>query len=487
MADENQADQLLGDDKMRLVDVLLEEVCSAPGAVAHRSERRPHRDQWLVAALVLLGIGVAFGVAVLSRPATIPAQDPRPDPMPIPPNRVPPNQVQEVLGTLVELGDAPSRTHELDRLAIWRPDQAGRASAPVGPRLPEMPDTGHSRVTIIAEDPAAAPRSINEPPPAVALMRDLLPANAYQTGVLRAELGDTAQLAEQPAHLLSLRCDGGDSYLLAQALPRFTNLRRLQLGQLFDDHVANVLANANQLEELEVGCQGLTDAGLLRLARLSRLRTLVLWGDLSTLTGKSLGALPRLQCLRVAAPIDTTRRSPAGLDLLQQMLALPQLHELQLVLTEPPPDAADGRSALSAPLAAMPALRRLSVVLLSGSHSSLVRGLSSLHLDRLQIHGDQLTEADVAALGELNTLVELHLGDARFAAPAAAVASLGRLSRLRRLVLGFTDLPDRDCTTLLRALPDCVVYTDGFSVKPDGSRQNLRSGRTARAVAQSRR
>ena len=65
----------------RLLDALLDEALVALPAATARSSR-----QWLAAALMLLGIGVAIGVAVLNQPSsTAPAQDPEPALAPLPP------------------------------------------------------------------------------------------------------------------------------------------------------------------------------------------------------------------------------------------------------------------------------------------------------------------------------------------------------------------------------------------------------------------
>ncbi|MCU0862959.1 MAG: hypothetical protein MUC36_04125 [Planctomycetes bacterium] len=485
MTEAKQPEPLLGNDQLRLVDVLLEEVCAGPVAPARLPPLRRHRDQWLVAALVLMGVGVAFGVAVLSRPAASPAQDPQPAPRPAPgPTPDPTALLREALGSVLEVGKAPTRDHDLDWLAVWRPEVTDAPRKAEQPRLPSPSDPGPGTI-FLRDEALKAPRQVEPLPPDVALLRDLFPSDASRASLLSAEFTDAAELARQPSHLWSLRCDGGDSYELAQALPRFTSLRRVELGPLFDDHVANALANGRQIEELIAGCRGLTDEGLQRLTRLTSLRTMVLWGDVSKLAGRAFRDLPRLQTLRLAAAIDTRRRGPGGLDLLQSVLHMWQLHELQLVLTSLPPPNSDGRSPLLAPLVAMPALRRLSVVVQSGPASALVRDLSLLHLQRLQIHSEELSAADVEALAGLPSLVELHLGDAQFQAPEAAVASLAQLPHLRRLVLGRTNLSLTDCTTLMRELPGCVIYVDRARLAADGTMEWTRFARSAGAANRS--
>jgi hypothetical protein len=489
MTEAKQTEPLLGCDQLRLVDVLLEEVCAGSVAPALLPKPRRSRDQWWMAALVLMGVGVAFGVAVLSRPDATPAQDPQPAPQPAPapmpaPEPTPTNLLQEALGSVLEVGQAPTRDHDLDWLAVWRPEVTDAPRKARQPRLPAPSDPGPGQI-FLRDEALEAPRQVQPLPPDVALLRDLFPSDASRASLLNAELTDAAELARQPSHLWSLRCDGGDSYELAQALPRFTSLRRVELGPLFDDHVANALANGRQIEELIAGCRGLTDEGLQRLTRLTSLQTMVLWGDVSKLAGRAFRDLPRLQTLRLAAAIDTRRRGPGGLDLLQSVLHMWQLHELQLVLTSLPPANSDGRSPLLAPLVAMPALRRLSVVVQSGSASALVRDLSLLHLQRLQIHSEELSAADVEALAGLPSLVELHLGDAQFQAPEAAAASLAQLPHLRRLVLGRTNLSLTDCTTLMRELPECVMHMDRATVAADGTTKWIRVARSAGAANRS--
>lgn len=472
MTDAKETDQVFGDDRLRLVDVLLEEVCTESVGSAVLPAGRRRIEPLLAAALVLLGIGVLVGVTVLQRPVDVPAQDPVPVPVPFP---VPPNLLQDIARRQVEVRRPPSRTHDLGLLAQWGPD------LPAPARGPRLPGTERSGVVFDLRDPdELRPDVAGAELPAVVLLRDMLPANAYQSEVLRAEVADAAELADQPAQILSLYCRGGDGAVLAQAMPRFTGLKRLRLGELLDDDVANALAGASPLVELEAGCRGLTDVGLQALSRVRSLRTLVLWGDLSTLTGQSFSALKQIECLRIAAPMEPRPRRAPELGLLAHVLQMSQLRELQIVMHEPPPDAADGSSALLPPLRAMPTLRRLGVVTLSGSLASLVRGLPTLQLERLRLRGAALTEADVETMGSLQALVELDLADAHFVSPATANAALRRLANVRRLVLGFTNFSYEQITELQQALPDCVVYTDVLTGMPGGPQEILRSGSSAR-------
>jgi hypothetical protein len=478
-------DRALGDDELRLVDVLLEELCSAETGATSLPVLRQRHQPWLAAAVLLFGISVAVGVAVLTRSTGHPAQEPapspvpRPAPRPAPPVAVPPVGIERWRDSYIESGEAPSRSHDLGLLTRW-----ATVSPSAAPRLPRDPRNNSfdaHRGSVVVHHPST-PTSTGltaertpELPPAMALLHDLLPANAHRTNVLRGEVRDAASLAEQPAQLLSLRCDADAELLLAQSLWRFSSLRRLELGELLDDTIANALSRT-PLVELEAGCRGLTDAGIVALARVPSLRSLVLWGDLRPLSGSGFTALGQLETLRIGAPLPPALGTARAPTMLRHVLQLTHLHELQLVLTESAPDAADGHSMLFSSLAKMRALRRLGITSLSGSLSSLVRGVATLPLERLRLDGEALAAADVDALGAMHTLLELDLGNAWFHAPADAVAALGRLGNLQRLTLGTTNLPFDFRAALGAALPHCTICTDHLTVDPAGRQQLRRTG-----------
>jgi hypothetical protein len=317
--------------------------------------------------------------------------------------------------------------------------------------------------------------------PALELLRDVLPGAKNGHGFVRAVVLDAKELAKEPGYLQKLHCVGGDRNDLSDALPRFQEVREVKLGPLLDNRVAAALAGCRALTTLDARTAGLDDDGLLALAGIPTLRSLTLTGDLTALSGQTVPALHRLETLRLDDALPALDPRDAARGMLPAVLRLSNLHELQIHLAELPPDDAKGASALLAPLAAMPRLRRLAIVVDGDSLGSLARGIASLPLERLRLGGGELATADVEALVNNGHLRHLDLRDVTFTDVPGSAKVLAKATHLRRLGIAFTNLEPTATESLLAALPRTILQTGTFRQRPDGKAERVLVDRQAAA------
>lgn len=402
---------------------------------------------------MLLALATALSILVLAKAGTSQQKQPVAPPPIAAPQAVLAKFLDHVHATSVQMRDMPWQGHALAALVEWAPE-------PKPIKLLTSPDPqGTLRCTtvmlprssgrpLIATSPAATGR------PALALVRDLIRGSALD----RVEVADVAELAAYAGYARTIRCDGGSADHLAAELPRFTNLRGLQLGTLLGDQVASALVGAVDLRELTAGSSGLTDEGVFALGQLPSLRKLVVFGDVSMIRGQTLSTLRQLQCLRIASPLKSRPGGNANhRQLVHAMVRLPNLQELQFVLERMPQTTREARELVVHPLTCLPHLRRLGLVLMHGTLTPYVEQIASRPLTHLHLGCESLTAADTAHLARMTSLRELDLSGVHFDDADAAVSSLVRMTGLQRLGVAHVNLTVAHRRRLLAALPGCVI------------------------------
>ncbi|MCU0862253.1 MAG: hypothetical protein MUC36_00550 [Planctomycetes bacterium] len=497
-------DQLLQDDGLRFVDVLLEEELGA-GADGSASAVVPRpRPAWWLAALVVFGLGVTVGAAVLQRLETdpVPLQEPVQRFVPFVPDdaqqlaeflpqvamvRVQPLRVLQRSFEREGVTEPGSEAHSVDPATLrllrgpWTPLPAvpaamtePRIQVNGGNLLVASPDGAlapWARVQLITadgrclqlcfEDPAVLcldSAQWNPGADAARCLRRLLEQARQQGQDTRAIAESIAALRAVPATVRWLSCRQTTVDDLQDQLPRLQQVESLELDGEFDDRLAVVLMVLPRLRELRVHGTGFTAAGWTRLARLPNLRSLHLRGSVPGLTREALATLgARLETLAMVG--DSLAPFPVAERLLPTIAQLPKLIELHLAVDcEARTDSAvrdrDPESIVATVLS-MPNLRRLALAARNSDVSRWWPTLARTRLEKLRLPGVELDAAAVAQLATMSALRELDLREVTM--PADARAALAQLRQLTRLDVGDNGWHHAEVQALQRALPRCSV------------------------------
>lgn len=496
-------DQLLQDDGLRFVDVLLEEeLVAAAGDSAPAVAPRP-RPTWWLAAVVVLGLGVTVGAAVLQRLQTsaVPLQEPIRRLVPFVPEDA--RQLAEFLPQVAMVRvqplhelrrgyetegvtEAGSEAHSVDpaTLRLLRGPWTQMPATPVvvtdrtvqvngGNVLVASPHgavaswarlqllTAEGRcLQLCFEDPAVLhldTRQWNPGADAARCLHQLLEQARQQGRDTRATAESAAALRAVPATVRWLSCRQANVDDLQEQLPRFSQLESLDLDGEFDDRLAVVLTALPRLRELRLNGTGFTAAGWTRLARLPNLRALHLRGSFPGLSHDALTTLgARLETLAMVG--DPAVPFPVAASLLPTIARLPKLVELHLAVDgEAGPDAAvrdRDAGSIAATVLSMPNLRRLALAARPSDASTWWPALARSKLEKLRLPGIELDAAAVAQLATMTSLRELDLREVSM--PADARLALRQLRQLTRLDVGSNGWLG-GMTDLQRALPRCSV------------------------------
>lgn len=235
-----------------------------------------------------------------------------------------------------------------------------------------------------------------------------------------------------------------------------------------DSRIVEPICRLTGLEILSLSKTGVTAAGIGRLASLRSLRALALTredsiGDAGLAPLKDLPALEYLDC--------DTGATDSGL---KHLARLPRLRWMRLRMGRI-------RGPGLAELAAIPNLERLSLWGTTGLTDYHVRHLEGLtRLKSLTLWGTDspLSDAALASIGKLSSLEELYFLRIMTRFTAAGVARLKKLSNLRHVSFGFSQI-GADGLRHLAALPrlesihDVALSTE--SVEALASLENLKS------------
>ena len=527
-------DQVLQDDELRFVDVLLEEElgAGADGLVPAVAPRP--RPAWWLAALVVLGLGVTVGSAVLRRLGTdvginpVPLQEPVRRVVPFVPDdakdlakflqQVAMVRVQPLHALLrgfetegVTEPGSEAQSVEPDTLRLLRgewtpvPDAVAPGMVTLGTEFRPLNGRARvgtlvhgigcaaARVQLITADGRGVQLCFDDPNvlflgaaawnPGVDAARALrrLLEQAQQHGeVTRATTESLAALRAVPATVRWLSCIHATVDDLQEQLPRLQQVESLELDWVFDDRLAAVLMVLPRLQELRLNGAGFTAAGWTRLARLPNLRSLRIHGAIPGLTREALAKLgARLETLAIIG--DHLAPFPVAESLLPTIAQLPKLAELHLAV-----DGEDSaqftvrdwdHESIVATVLSMPSLRRLAFTARNSDVSRWWPALARTRLEKLRLPGVELDAAAVAQLAAMAALRELDLRGVTMAADAhTALAQLGQLTRLD---VGWNGWNETELQTLRLALPRCSVRGGvgvrgaaypGLGVEPSWSR-----------------
>lgn len=508
-------EQLLQDDELRFVDVLLEEELGAGvDGVAPAVAPRP-RQAWWLAALVVLGLGVTVGSAVLRRLGTdpVPLQEPVRRVVPFVPDDA--KQLAEFLRQVAMVRVQP--LHELQRgfeteevsepgceaqsvdpetlillrgpwtpaptptpapppAAVVRPVAAPRNGADTG-ILVELPEAAAwARVQLITADGRGLQLRFSDPnalllgaaawnpgADAARALRRLLEQARQHGEATRATTKSLDALRAVPATVRWLSCMHATVEDLQEQLPRLQQVESLELDWVFDDRLPVVLMVLPGLKELRVNGAGFTAAGWSRFARLPSLWALRIHGGMPGMTREALAQLgARLETLaitgdlRAAFPVS---EFPVSESLLPTIAQLPKLAELHLAV-----DGEDSaqftvrdwdHESIFATVLSMPSLRRLSFAARNSDVQRWWPALARTRLEKLRLGKVKLDVAAVQQLAAMAALRELDLCEVTM--PADARAALAQLVQLTRLDVGWNGWNEPELQTLRLALPRCSV------------------------------
>lgn len=499
-------DQLLQDDGLRFVDVLLEEeLVAAAGGLAPAVAPRP-RPAWWMAALVLLGLGVTVGAALLRRLETEPVllQEPVQRVVPFVPDdaqqlaaflphvamvRVQPlhalDRGYETEGVTEPGCEAHSVAPETLRLLRGSWTRMADAGAPgvAAPRIlgqggnvilldpPRGAMKSWARVQLIAADGRGLQLCFEDPnvlchdstqwnpgAEAARCLHQLLEQARQHGEATRASTESLAALRAVPATVRWLSCRQATVDDLQEQLPRLQQVESLDLEGEFDDRIAVVLMVLPRLRELRMNGSGFTAAGWTRLARLPNLRSLRIRGSIPGLTHDALTTLGgRLETLAMVG--DSVAPFPVAESLLPTIAQLPKLIELHLAVDcEARTDATvrdRNHDSIAATVLSMPNLRRLALAARNSDVSRWWPAIVRTQLEKLRLPGVVLDAAAVAQLAAMTALREIDLREVTI--PADVRTALSQLGQLTRLDVGSNGWHFADLQALQRALPRCSV------------------------------
>lgn len=472
-----ETDTVLGDDGLRLLDVLLEEETLASAAAVPAAIVAPTRN-WLRAIAALLGVAVVVATSWLAvctqtaAPADAP-QDPAPAPRAVPFDSVRLGQVVAVrIGPQKQVGARfvvpPDKEHAEFRqpevLQRWR--TAAAACAPDKdrkhrPMFQVELDLGDGTVMTGTADIRGMLRFDGHACGSNTDVRDLLLMATQEITRQRRRTDQIAtsleELRAMPAELRRIASPMLTAAEVRNELARFPQLEVLE----FVPHVRSGAALAN-VEPRTVPAADVVDG----LAAIPTLREVTLHVDLLNAEGlRALAALPKLQALNVvgdAKRLPTrelgelahrlgTLRLLGGEPTAAQLGAIansPTLHELWLQYG---PEFAPA----AACLAALPALQRLSLegygtLDTDEALTAIARtGVRELRLANLRVDGKVL--ARLADMASLQTLV---LEDLRI--EPEQIAGGAPLLQVQHLA---TDITSPRFAPLFTAFPKAKVHT----------------------------
>lgn len=527
-------DQVLQDDELRFVDVLLEEElgAGADGLVPAVAPRP--RPAWWLAALVVLGLGVTIGSAVLRRFGTdvgtnpVPLQEPVRRVVPFVPDdakdlakflqQVAMVRVQPLHALLrgfetegVTEPGSEAQSVEPDTLRLLRgewtpvPDAVAPGMVTLGTEFRPLNGRARAgtlvhgigcaaaRVQLVTADGRCLQVHFDDPNAlfvgtaawnpgveAAGRLRALLDLARQQELASRATVQTLAELRALPTSVRWLSCMQATVDDLQEQLPRLQQVESLELDWVFDDRLAAVLLVLPRLQELRLNGAGFTAAGWTRLARLPNLRSLRVHGAIPGLTREALAKLgARLETLALVG--DHLVPFPVAESLLPTIVQLPKLVELNLAVDGE--DSAqftvrdwDHESIVAAVLS-MPSLRRLALTARNSDVSRWWPALARTRLEKLRLPGVELDAAAVAQLAAMAALRELDLRGVTMSADVGI--ALAQLTQLTRLDVGWNGWNETELQTLRLASPRCIVRGvagvagvahPGLGVEPSWSR-----------------
>lgn len=476
-------DDLLGDDALRLLDVLLEEEVAAAthtNAATSPLVIAPVRSanwQWLAAAL--LGIAVVVATSWLTTHAPTPAPTtPIQDPVPravevVPYDAALLGQVVVVRTSLAQnfgFVEADANIHvetrDAAQLAAWREALTATSDRWSNPGAQFTIELGlaDGKVmrgrgwfgsltfggTTIATTSALQEflQGTNE-----ALLR----AHRRARGIA-ADLDELRELDPTSRAIVSPWLTGNEAKTELRRFPLLESIEfapgacltrqadavKFRSGK----DLASGLAEIPTLQHV-VLLGAYLDAGALRaLATLPKLRSLVIPSGLAEVPAEELGALARrLEVLHVQGSLLSD----------EQLLAIRRsttLKELWVRCGMTSQSLVDG-------LVALPSLRRLSVVGYGHDCSPLLAAIARTRVAELRLEEMSLTNDAVAALAALPSLHTLHLVD--ISSAAFGTLDLEPLQQLRHLAFDWTWASTPWSERTRAALPNCAVH-DGTDV-----------------------
>lgn len=486
-----------GDDvvtpRERLVEVLLEEALRGRPAVGTARLRTAGRLRWLAAAVVLLGVGVVIGTALLrSRAAggVAPAQEPRPQP---------PAGAQVLPGPyLADFHALPIATQaewdavmpRITAVNCWLLRAGTRALAEAERRLATVRLTGAEATAVARLVPPVGAAVFDalraEAPPfdawfafevgekrvhafvrlydqptfvlgsrrAASLPQDLqqqlvtmVAAAGKRLQVARGVVSSLDELAEVPADAKAIRCPPPPNGSLQRHLGRFTQLEHLEF--VFTTTLAPGAPISIQLPEIP------------------------------TTLFDEIHVLPKLRHLRCNGALLNHD------DRVRELLALPQLTSLRLDgMDVGVPGGTMGVRAGGVTVDGMRRLaRRIEALELSGCEvppELLEPWLEAAQLRRLVLSGSTVLPPELLArFVQLPTLSELGLGGRGWTDTHLAVLASSRITRLQLgpsavTVAGLDDLPrSLQCIDLRgvdKASPTFQVLLQGLKQERSGVR-----------------
>lgn len=427
--------------RARLFAAEIAAVLDVPVRADETGNDRSHSrfGQWLLAALMLLGVAVAVGVGWLHKDASREAQQPEAfDPV-YPRLQEDMPHVPGIVG-VEDLAALAALPPHVDAIAT-------RASSPI---LEVLAGRRGLRLLSIGTGPDGS-----DPEPTAAALRAIAAIPELEALHLLTTRSPTAEVLRELRMAPKLRtlALGGDGSVpldrgLAEAIAELPRLQQLLLSRVpLTAAGVRGLSALSDLELLYVDRTAYDDEVFAAFGSLRRLRGLTLWdlgdgggkpGTLTTARVRSLGAVPRL----VELTLSGFYCDEAAL------AALPTtLHSLRLV-NVPGTTAAGLRQ-----LVRLPLLRSLYYDDLNNPEvqGALAEVVKTAPIEQLLMPGTPLTEPLWQALQAQPRLRSLHLplgGDFD-----AVAAQLVRLPRLERLFLSYLSLPERAESLRLTELP----------------------------------
>ncbi|MCA8964420.1 MAG: hypothetical protein H6838_16045 [Planctomycetes bacterium] len=478
---------VLEDDRLRYLDVLLEEEFAVSGGGIEAAPS-PRSRRWLAAALVWIACGAVLGTVWLQRELLVTAQDPH-TPQQATSQFVPKDQdgleaflarvrrvgverirnmarpredgpdfeviADEVRADLDEATRALTRgwrqvsgedTGDAGTVRLWTDDGrelAARYSAAgrlwVGGQAWQLPDDGVRELARLAASKDAVDTWVCVYRPA---------------GLLRV-----------PDTLRGLACPGGAAEQLQDVLPRLRGLQSLSLSSTIDDRGAVLVGRLPSLRELTLVHPDLGPAGWAALAKAQRLRSLEVRGPVPGLVPEVLPELvSHLEQLRICGTHDGSglgiaradAEFPVSPEQLQGIVTSPTLVDLRVAVTWHPLAGRQRQAEqLLDDLLAMPKLRRLAFASRNGDPQALWSRLAKSSLEKLKLAGVGLDEAEIGVLASMAGLRELDLRGCGFTARARRAT--GDLSQLTRLDVSGCAFPGPVLDGLRERLADTVV------------------------------
>lgn len=285
---------------------------------------------------------------------------------------------------------------------------------------------------------------------------------------LKVKIYRDRRLPGQPVSAVQFFIPGTSSRHFA-LLPQFRFLREFvvtpaQGGFVSEFNLDRVLVHLRRLgslETLHLGAGVLTDAGLVHLEPLYKLRELAISGDVTDAGLKSLSGLREVRnlfYLRASLKGDGLKHLAGLRHLAYLFLDRSTITPKALAALPPLPALAHlslGDESLTdahlVNLRTLPVLRSLDL------HNTTITGKTLSHLARhpklceLDLHGSQLSDAGCRELAHLPRLKQLNLSDT--AISNASITTLARLRNLSRLNVTGTRIDEHGLRRLRKALP----------------------------------